>query len=171
MKYAVIALPRSRTAWLAHWLGASHEALSRCGSLDDLTADGIVDTGSALFFPAIWKRWPDARYLFVFRDLADVIRSAEQVDLPTSGLPALRDRLLDAYTHVQSNENVQAVHFNRLSNLGALEAIWVHLKGAGFDLKRTTALNRRNIQADLSALFDRMDAGRTQRLLATQGGG
>jgi hypothetical protein len=170
MKYAVIALPRSRTAWLAHWLGASHEPLSRTDNLDDLP-EGIVDTGSAIFFPALWKRWPKAHYLFVFRDQTDIVRACEKVGLPTEGLAMLRDKLLDAYTVVQTQENVLAVHFNRLSSLGALEAIWAHLKGAGFDRDRTEQLIRRNIQADLSALFDRMDAGRTQRFLKEQAHG
>src|SRR6185436_7550221 len=97
MRYFVITLPRSRSAWLAEWLGAAHEPLSRCASLSELPDGGCVDTGSALFFPALWKRWPEAKYLFLFRDLADIARSAISVGLPTEGLQRMRTAQEAAY--------------------------------------------------------------------------
>jgi len=164
LKYAVITLPRSRSTWLAEWLGAEHEALSRIGSLDELTADGIVDTGSALFFDGLWHRWPDARYLFVFRDMRDIARSCERVGLPTVGLESLRTRQETAYASVAGAPNVRVVHFHQLDDMDTLAGVWSFLKGTKFDERLTRELMGRNIQCDPTYVLAGMDAERTQNL-------
>jgi len=169
MRYAVITLPRSRSAWLAEWLGAEHEALSRIGSLDELTAEGIVDTGSALFFDGLWHRWPNARYLFVFRDIRDIARSCERAGLPTVGLDSLRTRQETAYASVAGAENVRVVHFHQLDDMDVLASIWSFLKGTKFDESRTRRLIGVNIQCSIPAVLEGMDPARMRCLLA-QGG-
>jgi hypothetical protein len=166
MRYAVITLPRSRSTWLAEWLGAEHEALSRIGSLDELTVEGIVDTGSALFFDALWHRWPDARYLFVFRDMREIATSCERVGLPIDGLPALRTRQEVAYASVAGAPNVRAVHFHQLDDMDTLARLWSFLKGTKFDEGRAREMIGRNIQCDIPAILGGLDAARTQRLVA-----
>ena len=165
MKYAVITLPRSRSTWLAEWLHAEHEALSRIGSLDELTAEGIVDTGSAAFFDALWAKWPHAAYLFVFRPLEDIERSAEKVGLGTGGLRTLQKRQEAAYASVCGAPNVRAVNYADLDDMDTLARLWGFLKNSKFDEARTRALIGRNIQCDPCAVLNDFDFGRTINLL------
>lgn len=164
MKFCVVALPRSRTAWLARWLCVEHEPLSRIGSLDELP-DGVVDTASALFFPAIYKRWPDARYLFVFRDFPEIRKSAQKVGITTTGLPELAQRQLDAYHAVCWRDNVRAVRFEQLSDLQTLCSVWTHLTREPFSAVRAKRMCGENIQCDPTALCKSVDIARFKKLL------
>lgn len=162
MKYCVVALPRSRTAWLAAWLGVEHEPLSRVDSLDE-APEGVVDTASALFFPGLFRRWPDARYLFVFRDLAQIARSSVSAGLSVDALPMLRQAQDAAHRAVQGRENVAAVTFDELGDPAALERVWGHLRTDPFDAERTQRMAGQNIQAE--RLLGDFNALRARRLL------
>jgi hypothetical protein len=164
MKYAVITLPRSRSTWLAEFLGAEHEALSRIGSLDELTAEGIVDTGSAVFFDGLWHRWPNAKYLFVFRDVRDIARSCAKAGMPANGLDSLRARQEAAYASVAGADNVRVVHFHQLDDMDVLAGLWSFLRGSKFDEARTRHMMGRNVQCDPKAVLAGMDAERTVQL-------
>jgi hypothetical protein len=164
LKFCVVALPRSRTAWLAAWLGVEHEPLASLDSLDNLP-DGVVDTASALFFPAIYRRWPDARYLFVFRDIADVLASMQSVNQPIHGLPAAAQRMESLYHAARGHDNVRAIRFDQLSDLPTLCAAWAHLKGTPFDAERASQMIVENIQADLAAIAARVEPLRLQKML------
>jgi hypothetical protein len=169
VKFCIVALPRSRTAWLAAWLGAEHEPLSRADSLEELP-EGVCDTGSVLFFPALFRRYPDARYLFVFRDIADVLASMHSVNQPILGLTDAAKRLETLYSAVRSHDNVRAVRFDQLSDLPTLCAVWAHLKGTPFDAERASRMIVENIQADLAAIAARVSRPRMEALLRSAQG-
>jgi len=92
--YFIVALPRSRTAWLANLLthGHSychHEAIVRCNPanvLHDLKEvlsnahphykfTGDSDSGLPLLWPQLKEAFPSARYVFIERPFRDALKS------------------------------------------------------------------------------------------------
>ena len=91
--FFVIGLPRSRTAWLANFLttGSSfcfHEALRYVNHIDKLPAlletaqndepaEFVGNSDSSMVFAQNWltEHYPEAHYVFVRRDLWEVIES------------------------------------------------------------------------------------------------
>lgn len=81
--FVVFALPRSRTAWMAAFLGCAHDALIGGTSLDDLCAviarRGSIETALAPAWRAIRDRLPTVRFVVVRRSVADVMESAKRI--------------------------------------------------------------------------------------------
>lgn len=152
MKTCVFGLPRSRTAWLAAWLGAEHEALSRVASLDELP-DHISETAT-IFAPALAARFPEARYLFVFRDPAESARSCVAAGLPVEGLPLLIDGLHAACAIARHG---LAVDYAAIDE--HLPEIWAHLRDG--DMADPPG----HIEADCAALIAATDWNKTNALL------
>jgi hypothetical protein len=90
-----IAPPRSGTAWLSNFLtwGSSfflHEAMFGVSDLTELEEKlnslnkpivGSVDTAAAFVAPALYKRFPDAKYILVVRQKNQVIQSQKTLGL------------------------------------------------------------------------------------------
>lgn len=181
--FFIIALPRSRTAWLSYFLTSPdcdclHDPLGQCESLDDLQAMfdnsqaplvGCVDTSSPLFFDAIHARWPDSRYLFVFREPAEIVASLNALGLPSTEVAMMQVRMNSAYLAVRSQPNVRALPAGHLSELPALEAIHDFLVGTPFDAGRATYLVGKNIQVDLIEALSKLDEDRMLKLLQSTG--
>jgi hypothetical protein len=137
-RFFIISLPRSGTAWLANFLtyGSSfcfHEALFCCGSLDDyehtLSAVyaervGNADTGAIFVLPALYKRYPDAKYIFVLRQVDDIKKSLESINLTTDGLDLMSDLL---WWGPASIEGALVVRFENMFNHITLKKIWDHI--------------------------------------------
>lgn len=81
--FVVFSLPRSRSAWLAHMLGHSHEVghdlAVRCGAIGDFTGPlasealaGTVETGAGLAHRLLAHLLPGARFLVLHRPVAEV---------------------------------------------------------------------------------------------------
>lgn len=94
----VMALPRSRTAWMAHTFGqlvqAHHEPLRECASIgelrlrvDDWTRRRpdapllIVDTAAVFFHQQIAEHFPHAARIFVERNPDHVRQSLERIGI------------------------------------------------------------------------------------------
>jgi hypothetical protein len=120
VKVCVFGLPRSRTAWFAAWLGAKHEALAHAASLAELP-ERMSDTAT-IFAPAVVKAYPNARYLFVFRDPLEVAAAAVRLGFPPEGVPALCDGLEEAY---RACPGALAVRYEEID--ARLPEIWAHL--------------------------------------------
>jgi hypothetical protein len=95
--YFIIALPRSGTAWLANFLtwGDSfcyHEGVYEQDDFSEYTAMlegnpakhvGDCDTGLTLLLPWLYKTYPNAKYVFIQRDIEDIKRSAIKAGFST----------------------------------------------------------------------------------------
>lgn len=105
----VIALPRSRTAWMAETFAQDaftmHDPLKECESIGELknkvdrtlgyVDDSrvrihipliVIDTAAMFFYPEINERFPGARYMFVRRQPNDVMRSLAKAGQPTQAI-------------------------------------------------------------------------------------
>jgi hypothetical protein len=181
--YFIIALPRSRTAWLSAFLTTEdsdclHDPLGQCESLDDLERlfvesgapiIGCADTSSPIFFNAINERWPDSKYLFVFREPKDIAASLDRLEMPSAEVPMMQVRMNSAYLSVRSRDNVRALPFEHLSQPAALEALWEFLIGTPFDLARAERFNAMNIQIDPREAMANADEDRILKLLRSTG--
>jgi len=95
----ILSLPRSRTAWLATFFChgdtyAFHEGLIQCASVPELkelmesTGRSVVvnsDCGNVLFLDEIRKTFPQAKYIVVERDYAEVAAELEAMGAPDQG--------------------------------------------------------------------------------------
>jgi hypothetical protein len=113
----IFGLPRSRTAWVANLLtwGASmvyHELWSQMNTADDFVAElnewpefytlGNSDSTNLIMADWIFEEYPDAKWVYLERDEADVMVSLEkcQPDLAPA-LPQLRELARNAKAEVQ----------------------------------------------------------------------
>lgn len=94
--FIIFTLPRSRSAWLSHWLSyvhngtrvrnVGHDAFSKCSSVEECeelfqdkedrpALSGTVETGAAFAHRVISERLPHARLLVVQRDPMQCLHS------------------------------------------------------------------------------------------------
>lgn len=85
--FVVFALPRSRTAWLAHYLGyrgtyaVGHDIAIECQQLDDFTNSykfgmvGTVETGAIVAWRLLRHKMPQLRMMVMYRPLGEIIDS------------------------------------------------------------------------------------------------
>lgn len=113
----LVCLPRSRSAWLAAFLKpvawTMHDPLKRCESIDELglRIDAILaaypnqtvfvaETGTPLFYDPICARFPNAKFLFVERPVAEVMASLRREGVvPTE---EFMQRYVDGYLRARA---------------------------------------------------------------------
>jgi hypothetical protein len=95
--YFIVSLPRCGTAWLANFLtwGDSfcyHEGVYEQDDFSEYTAMlegnpakhvGDCDTGLTLLLPWLYRTYPDAKYVFIQRDIEDIKKSSVKAGLST----------------------------------------------------------------------------------------
>lgn len=136
--FFIVALPRSGTAWLANFLTwehshCFHEGLFGCESLDryedllysvDVPFVGNSDTGAIYLLPAIYDRFPSARYIFVVRDIKQIYKSLNKLKLPSGGLFNMADCL---WWGIKSIPGSLVVTYETMFNQITLRKIWSHI--------------------------------------------
>lgn len=109
--FLILALPRSRTAWMAHYLSyplarplqpVGHEILSECASVDAFFDNyrrgmcGTVETGAAPIWRIVRRELPQCRIILVRRPLIESYRSlAGQGVMPNMSVLAELNHCLD----------------------------------------------------------------------------
>ncbi len=166
--FVVLALPRSRTAWLSRFLTygdwiCGHEELRHMRSLDDIQAwfsqpcIGTAETAAAPWWRMIERFAPGARILVVRRHFDDVIDSLMRIP----GVPFDRrvletkigrlDRKLD---QIEGRiPGVISVRFEDLGDEDVCARIFEHCLPYRHDHVHWAALASVNIQADLRAMM------------------
>jgi hypothetical protein len=151
-----------------------HDPLMLCESLDDLDdmldlmdepIVGASDTASAYFFNEIYARWPDAKYLFVFRRTGEISRSLRNIGVTGSKVCAMQRMMYEAWAQVEGKDNAMAVLFDDLSKVDTLRAIWQHMIGTEFDEQRAIEMAGENIQVDVDMIRASLSAPRMLKLI------
>lgn len=164
--FLVMALPRSRTAWLAHWLShagwnVSHEHLRYMRSLDDvrtwLTLEGVgsVETSAAPFWRLLRSYSPDTKVLIVRRPVEEVVESLVAVGLGANPAEIRKaicrlDRKLE-----QAEERLRqtmSVPYSALADPMVCAAAQEWLTGDEFDVSWWMQWQATNVQIDFMAL-------------------
>lgn len=165
--FLVLALPRSRTAWLSHFLSYSgwivtHEHLRYMRSLDDvktwftLPQVGSVETTAAPFWRLLDKYAPDTKVLTVRRPVEEVVESlvkaglgAEPHDIRKAMLRM--DRKLDQLEGRLAN--VKSVEYSSLVEETTCEEVFEWCLPFHHNRLWWAQLSASNIQIDFFALM------------------
>lgn len=155
--FVILALPRSRTAWLATWLTygdrrCHHDALAIAHSRDALRrlthgGNGLAETSGMALPRVLHDTLPDARYLIVRRDPAHVAASLERLGAAASRTVVQRGVLeLDKATrYLVPRAPTMEVGFETLDDPQCLDTVWRFLRGDAQDWDRTRALMQMRI--------------------------
>ena len=155
-----MCLPRSRSAWLAHFLSyggirCGHDALIDCAKIKDFTdlfggkLDGTVETGAVVGWRVLRKLLPKAKIAIIRRDVDDVAQSLARVGIFGPAVMEellLRDAGLDM---LECEPDVLSVPFEALASPEACCAIWEHLLPVPFDWEWWGKFAPLNIQVSI----------------------
>lgn len=162
--FVVLALPRSRTAWLSHFLSygnwhCGHDEVRHMRSLDDIHswfsqgAIGSVETAVAPW----WRLLKNVRLVTIRRPIVEVVDSMSRIpgcsfdrDVLTANMRAL-DRKLD---QVEARvPDVLSVNYSDLDKEEACAALFEHCLPYKHDSARWRALSSVNIQINMRTLI------------------
>lgn len=165
--FFIVSLPRSGTAWLANFLTFGdafcfHEGLFGCDSLDrfakvlqgvEQSVVGNADTGAIYVLPALYTRYPGAKYVFIIRDLVDICASLHRVGLSPASVPEMADYL---WWGIAMIDGALTVKFDDLFNQITLREIWKHVGMPDpFPFRRTEMLRQMHIEDGICSGFGR----------------
>jgi hypothetical protein len=161
--FIIFALPRSRSAWLSHWLSyikeghriksVGHDAFSKqttveeCLALFDGTLDGTVETGAAFAYTMLRDRLPKARFLVVQRDPMDCLRSLMRKGIspdPDDWTQRVRD------LWAVSASGVRTVAYSDLDLESCARWIWEYCLEVPWDGQWWAQWTPINVQVDMS---------------------
>lgn len=167
--FLMMALPRSRTAWLAHYLNyplarpplaIGHEILAECDTVDKFINSykngmiGTVETAAGVIWRIVKQELPDLQLVLIRRPLVEVFRSARKkgfnVDL---SFLAEQDAILDA---AASEPGTISIPFMLLSDPVVGEWMFKALLGLEFDFDWWRTFQQINVQVDMVAFQDRI---------------
>jgi len=164
--FVVFALPRSRTAWLAQWLGSvagapvAHDLAIESDTIDAWLevlfrgVRGTVETGAVEGWPILRRAIPDCRIAVVLRPLAQVVASLKAMGLPVP--LADLERRAAALEEVAREPGALVLQYNALADPRACAVLQEHCLGLPFDWLTWLAFERRNVQLDLPARMARL---------------
>lgn len=167
----ILALPRSRTAWLSNWLSFGdtmllHEPLSDTPTLEILEDKlkalgtkqaGIADTAASFLVERLTDKYPKAKFIVVQRDPQEVARSLRMLGMDGASTAMLQGVLDDAKAHlVASGVDYKEVSYHDLDKLDCLENLWVWATGTPHNPHRTNQLLDFVITVDASKLAARI---------------
>lgn len=170
--FVVLAQPRSRTAWLSHFLTygpwhCGHETARHWRSLEDVKAwlsmpnTGTAETAVAPYWRTMLKLCPDINIVVIRRDIEDSVRSFEKLpggwhlDLLRQSIAGI-DRKLDQI--VARVPGVLEVNFNDLTQEAVCAQIFERCLGVPHDSARWKRLAAMNIQCDMKHLVNYTNA-------------
>jgi|SRR6185437_10728215 len=158
--FMILSLPRSRSAWLAHYLNYGSR---RCGHDLAIQADtieqflgayqqglwGTCETGAVVAWRLIRHLAPELRLVTVHRPLIEVCRSLEARGLvPRLDELAQREAALEA---LAKQPGVHSLDFRDLASVDACGWLFEHCLELEFDPEWYARCSILNIQVDLVA--------------------
>ena len=187
--FVVMALPRSRTKWLAgflsygDWLCGHDPNSATCATLDDVSTwftqphIGTVETAAAPFWRLLVRLQPAARIVTVRRPVADVLASLARQGIAndtTTGLIKAADRKLDQIEH--RVPGVLSVRYADLAREATCAKVFMHCLPYAHVPSHWRKWNGRNVSGDLARQvryataylprFDKLARTARQRMLA-----
>lgn len=174
--FVIMALPRSRTAWLARFLSyrdwsCGHDEIRHARGMDDLASwlsqpnTGTVETGAAPFWRTLRKLRPDARVVIVRRPVEDVVASVLRTGpaFDQVALCAAMRRLDHKLDQVERRwPGALVVPFRDLADEATCARIFEHCLPHRHDPTWWRTWSTINIQIDMAAVVRFMAAHRVQ---------
>lgn len=156
--FVVFALPRSRTAWLSHFLSygdnlVGHDIGIECQSIDDFMVPfvngmiGTVETGAMIAWPQIRKLIPNVRFAVIKRPIWQVLHSLGRFGLePSVEELIVRDNLLD---EISGLKDTLTVSYESLNSESGCKPVFEFCLGERFDHGWWDVLREINIQVKI----------------------
>lgn len=170
--FIVLSLPRSRSAWMAHWLSypgkrVGHDISIECKSVADFLSSyengmaGTCETGAMIGWRLLKHEIPSLKTLIVLRPVHDVLMS-----LATQGVAGpfvteevcARMHMLNA---IACASEVQTMQWTDLNDPRLREALFEHLLGIDFDPDWDARFAFTNIQIDFKARLRQLEKNRS----------
>ena len=159
-------MPRSRTAWLAHWLGCAsaapvgHDIAIEARSIDDWLETicrrvrGTCETGAVEAWPILRRAIPDCRIVVIHRPLDQIAASL----IEAGAVPPMIDlqRRYAALQELSQQSSVLTLEFSNLAEPRACAALQEHCLGMAFDWPCWRDLADCNVQVDMPARLGRL---------------
>jgi hypothetical protein len=159
LPFVVFSLPRSRSAWLSVFLGApdrpcGHDigpTLDHPGDLAERLRGGLAgtcETGAAFAWPLIRGMLPEARFVVVWREPAEVARS-----LARFGWHDVEDELQARARHmaeIAALPGTLSVEVEGLADERTANGVYRHCHGRDAPAGWWAGLDRLNVQVDMS---------------------
>lgn len=164
--FIVFSLPRSRSAWIAHWLSdhdlmVGHDIGIECHEVQDFAQrfasglDGSCETGSMFAWRLIRKEIPGIKFVVIRRKRADVSRSLERfgIVLPKAEMD-VRERALD---EIEVQPESIRIDFDDLNLPNAAAMLLNHVApDKTFDARHWRDFDGVNIQVKMDERIDRL---------------
>ena len=164
--FVIFALPRSRTAWLAHWL--AHVSGARVGhdlAIDANTIDhwleavartyrGTCETGAVEIWPILRRSVPNCRIITIHRPLKDVCASLAAAGY-TPPLETLTRRYA-ALERLAEEDGVLSVPFGALVDPKWCAMVQEYALGQPFNWSAWREADEINIQVEYSTRIQRL---------------
>lgn len=155
--FIILSLPRSRSAWLAHFLRYSgravhHDLATECSSVGDFKAklrllDGTVETGAVLGWRLIREELPEAKLVVVRRDFREVGLSLAKFGLQPPWHELIqRAMMLDAVSEVPG---VLTIEYSALDDPLVCKALFEFCLDLPFDWAWWQQFHTTNIQVNM----------------------
>lgn len=169
--FVIFALPRSRTAWMAHWLSYGRSDVGHdIGIVVDTPEQflgcfsegmvGTVETGAIIAHRLLRKHIPEAKFLTIRRDIGDVWDSLIQAQFPVNDATwqdlLQRDAMLDM---LERSGDCESLHYLDLNSIHVRHWIWHHLRSdVGWDAEWDALCAVTNIQIDAKGRVAQLQA-------------
>lgn len=164
--FFITGLPRTRTSWLANLFSdgrsfCHHDLFGLVGSVAEFKrklqpANGDSDSAAMLYYDALKKLFPEARWLLVLREPQEAIDSllatargtswaahaARFSETQSDWLPRYEARV----NQMLQDPNVLILTFEALEFYGAVDHASRFLRGVGLDAQRFDMLNKMLIE-------------------------
>lgn len=173
--FVILALPRSRTAWLSAFLSyrdwqCGHDELRHCRSLEDVSCwlgqpcTGTVETLAAPFWRLLPRLRPDVRIVVVRRPVAEVVASLMRLGIgfDEQMLRAQMGRLDRKLDQIERRLPVYSVAYDDLSSEATCAALFEHCLPYPHDHDWWAHCAARNVQINMPLLIRYMHAHREQ---------
>lgn len=175
--FLVLTLPRSRSAWLAHYLSyplarplqpVGHDIMIDCSDVDAFLGNytrgmfGTVETAGAMLWQIVRRELPECRIVLVRRPLIEVYRSlAAKGVVADIGVLAEMDQTLN---FAACDPQIMSVPYELLSDPAVGKWLFEYLLELDWDEEWWQKLVATNIQVDLPAWIRKANGKREQFL-------
>ena len=164
--FVVFSMPRSRSAWLAHWLTrvseslVGHDLAIAADSIDQWLEfvarrfRGTCETGAVEIWPILRRSVPSCRIITVHRPLADVCASL----IAAGYVPPMDDleRRNAVLERLAAEDGVLSVPFDALADPRCCAAVQEHALSVPFDWRTWRAASEVNIQVNAERRLARL---------------
>jgi hypothetical protein len=175
MSFLIASLPRSRSAWLAHYLSyplarplqpVGHEILTNCPNVQAFLDSykygmwGTCETAGAPLCPIVRHEMPECRIVLIRRPIQEVYRSlSEKGVMPDLSILAEMDMNLNV---VAVDPKVISIPYALLSDPGIGRFLFEYCLELEWDEKWWEFMVQQNVQVDMPKWMERLVSKRDQ---------